>query len=189
MFVHWIEFEIAPGKVEAWETYVPPYLQVQAIQPGGVCFRVMRAVDGSRRGVAWRVWLTDADGERAKASPEIIAAGAPARDQKLYSGPGAAWRPRELYRFEAGDSWPGSFLQPGLVVIERSPKEAAAPLSSGVARERMRPLSNSGPDLIIETVVGSDVETTSVGLDKVFLLQFGAWGPEGHSAYDRLAGS
>ncbi len=115
MFLHHVQFDVAPEKFAAWERYIPEYLAVQAKQSGGVSFRILKVTSKDFRYIALRQWLTKADAERAKANPEVFEAGRPAREGGFYAGP-AAWNEYALFDMVWGIRGSGEFMKPALYV-------------------------------------------------------------------------
>lgn len=117
MFLHHVQFEVVPERLAAWERYIPDYLAVQAKQPGGVSFRILKVLGHGYRYIALREWLTKGDSERGKANPEVFAAGRPAREGGFYAGP-AVWTDYDVFDMVWGTRGSGEFMKAGLYVQE-----------------------------------------------------------------------
>ncbi len=115
VYVQHVEFEVAPGKLAEWASYVRNYLAVQARQPGGVSFRVLRLLNESNRFISLRTWLTQEDALRARESAEVQLAGKPARDGGFYASP-ARWTEHRLWDMVWGLAGPTTFAPAGRYV-------------------------------------------------------------------------
>ena len=86
MFLHHVEFKVAPETLESWQRYIPGYLGAMARLPGSVSFRVLADRAKPNRFFSLRTWLSQAHAEQAKAMPESVLAGQPGRDGSFYEG-------------------------------------------------------------------------------------------------------
>ncbi|MEE9286193.1 MAG: antibiotic biosynthesis monooxygenase family protein [Dehalococcoidia bacterium] len=116
MFVQHVEFEVVPEKRAHWEPYVRNYLAVQARQPGGVSFRILRLLDEPNKFISLRTWLSREDARRAGESPEAQLAGRPALEGGFYQDRPARWTEHELLDMVWGRAGPDPFGTPGRYV-------------------------------------------------------------------------
>lgn len=115
MFLHHVRLEVVPEKFAAWERYIPNYLATQAMQPGGVSFRILKVLGRDYAYIALRQWLAKDHAERAKADPKVFEAGRPAREGGFYAGP-ATWTEYELFDMVWGVRGHSEFMKLGLYV-------------------------------------------------------------------------
>ena len=114
LFVHQVEFEVAPGKLPEWRSYIPGYLGAQSRMPGSVSFRVLEDKGTPNRFFSIRTWLSKEDAMRAKESPESQLAGQPARDGGFYDGMPVRHEEFELLDMVWGLEGPTAFATQGL---------------------------------------------------------------------------